>query len=70
VSTPSKVVVTRTFTYDVPSILQEWRDVGDHVPTWEEIFEVIHEWAHEDMQRPAEILDFRVLDESDNEIQK
>lgn len=48
---PEHINVIRTFTYDVPSIvndLKEMNDDSDYEPDIDEIMEYIHDWAYED----------------------
>jgi hypothetical protein len=59
---PSHVIVTKTFTYDVEALMSNWAAVNDGIrPTWEEAFEMIQEWAYEDMRRVPEDINYEFV---------
>lgn len=59
---PDKVVVTRTFTYDVERTMTSWAENNGGIrPTIEEVYELIREWAHEDMSREPDELDIQYI---------
>lgn len=60
-----KIVVTRTFTYDVDRVIEDWASMNDGIrPTEEEALELVEEWAYEDMRSPASRHDIVFTDES------
>ena len=70
-STPKKIVVTRTFTYDVQEVMNSIRDVHNDQKmklTLDDVWDLVSEWAHEDMRSPASRHDLVWLDENGNQI--
>lgn len=66
-----KIVVSRTFTYDVNEIKQSIRDINNDPGlsvSDEEVFDLVNEWAHEDMRSPASRHDITWSDEDGKEL--
>lgn len=63
------IVVMRTFTYDVEKIKTEWAENHDGAePTDDDIFEMVEEWASEDMRQPLTRHSVVWMDDEGNEI--
>lgn len=64
-----KIIVHRTFTYDVGEIIQSIRDINNdpelNVPD-QEVWDLVSEWADEDMRSPASRHDITWTDEDGN----
>jgi len=61
------IVCQRTFTYDLEQIVNDWKVMNGNVaPTDEEIWELVKEWAEEDMRSPASRHDITWVDEDGN----
>ena len=66
---PKYITVQRTFTYDVEEVKATWAEMNDgEAPTDDEIFEMVKEWAYEDMRSPASRHDTTWVDENGNEL--
>lgn len=59
---PTHVIATKTFTYDVEALMTTWAESNDGIrPTWEDAFEMIQEWAHEDMRRVPDEISYELV---------
>jgi len=61
-----KIVATRTFTYDVNEVKQSIRDINNDQTLYvsdEEVWNLVSEWAYEDMRSPASRHDMTFTDE-------
>ena len=70
-TTPKKLVVTRTFSYNVQEVMNSIRDINndkDMKVTLDDVWELVSEWAYEDMRTPASRHDMVWKDEKGNEI--
>ena len=68
---PERINVTRTVSYDVPSIVNDLRTMNDdpyYDPNIDEIMEYIDDWVAEDMTAPLSRHDVIVQDENGNEL--
>lgn len=64
-----KIIVHRTFTYDVGEIIQSIRDINNDPElnvSDQEVWELVSEWADEDMRSPASRHDITWTDEDGN----
>lgn len=62
-----KITVTRTFTYDVDRILEDWATMNGGIPCGiDDALELIEEWALEDMGRPVSRNDMVFTDDAGN----
>lgn len=63
-SNKKKIVVQRTFTYDVEEIKSEWAKMNDgEEPDDEDVWDMVQERAYEDMASPASRHDMTFTDE-------
>jgi hypothetical protein len=67
----SKIICQRTFTYDVEEVKNSIRDINND-PTlevsFEEVCNLVYEWAYEDMRSPASRHDLTFVNENNEEI--
>lgn len=66
-TTPKKLVVTRTFSYDVQEVMNSIRDINndqDMKVTLDDVWDLVSEWAYEDMRTPATRHDMAWTDEN------
>lgn len=66
-----KIVVTRTFTYDVDEVKQSIRDINNDPElnvSDEEVWDLVYEWAYEDMRSPASRHDMTFTDDAGNPV--
>lgn len=63
-----RIIVTRTFTYDVEEIKKEWVENHGTEATEDDIIEQIQGWVEEDMRSPLSRHDLVWVDDEGNEI--
>lgn len=63
-----KIVVTRTFTYDVEKVVEEWIANHGKEPTEDEIMDLIEQWVEDDMRSPLDRHSLVWMDDEGNEI--
>jgi len=67
----NKIICQRTFTYDVEEVKNSIRDINND-PTLdvslEEVWDLVYDWAIEDMASPATHHDLTFVDEDNEEI--
>jgi hypothetical protein len=68
---PKEIKTSRTFVYDVPSIVQSLvdmdADLNHEDVTLDMVLDLVVEWAYEDMRSPIED-EPRLFDENGNEL--
>ena len=64
---PEKINVIRSITYDVPSIVDSLKEMGEDINI-DSVMEYIEDWVSEDMASPISRHDITYLDENGNEL--
>ena len=64
---PEKINVIRSITYDVPSIVDSLKEMGEDINI-DSVMEYIEDWVSEDMASPLSRHDITYLDENGNEL--
>ena len=65
---PEKINVIRSITYDVPSIVDCLKEMGEEDINIDSVMEYIEDWVSEDMASPISRHDITYLDENGNEL--
>jgi len=68
---PTKIVCQRTFTYDVEEVKNSIRDINNDQTlevSLEEVWDLVYEWAYEDMRSVPSRHDLTFVDEDGKEI--
>lgn len=68
---PTKIVCQRTFTYDVEEVKNSIRDINNDQTlevSLEEVWDLVYEWAYEDMRSAPSRHDLTFVDEDGKEI--
>tara|TARA_R110000868_G_scaffold160864_2_gene390694 strand:+ start:516 stop:767 length:252 start_codon:yes stop_codon:yes gene_type:complete len=64
---PEKINVIRSITYDVPSIVDSLKEMGEDINI-DSVMEYIEDWVSEDMASPISRHDITYLDENGQEL--
>ena len=65
---PEKINVIRSITYDVPSIVDSLKEMGEENINIDSVMEYIEEWVSEDMASPISRHDITYLDENGEDL--
>ena len=65
---PEKINVIRSITYDVPSIVDSLKEMGEEDIGIDSVMEYIEDWVAEDMTAPLSRHDLTYLDENGQEL--
>ena len=65
---PEKINVIRYITYDVPSIVDSLKEMGEEDIGIDSVMEYIEDWVAEDMTAPLSRHDLTYLDENGQEL--
>lgn len=64
---PEKINVIRSITYDVPSIVDSLKEMGEDINI-DSVMEYLEDWVAEDMASPISRHDVTYLDENGQEL--
>ena len=65
---PERINVVRSITYDVPSIIDSLKEMGEENIDIDSVMEYIQDWVGEDMRAPISRHDITYLDENGQEL--
>jgi hypothetical protein len=65
---PERINVIRSITYDVPSIVDSLKEMGEEDINIDTVMEYIEDWVSEDMASPLSRHDITYLDENGEEL--
>ena len=65
---PKLITAARYFAYNPAKIAEDWEEMNGAQPEWEDIIELIREWAEEDLRSPISKHDVVWLDEAGQEL--
>jgi len=65
---PERINVVRSITYDVPSIIDSLKEMGEEDIDIDSVMEYIQDWVSEDMASPISRHDLTYLDENGQEL--
>jgi len=65
---PEKINVIRSITYDVPSIVDSLKEMGEEDINIDNVIEYIKDWVEEEMASPISRHDITYLDENGVEL--
>ena len=66
---PKVVTVSRRFTYDTNAIAEDWKEMNDADPEWDDVISLIEDWATEDLRSPISRHDVSYTDENGKELE-
>jgi hypothetical protein len=66
-TTPKRITVTRSFTYDIEDIRLSYRETSGDTLTDDEVLDLINEWALEDHTSPISRHDLVMVDSDTGE---
>jgi len=66
---PEKINVIRSITYDVPSIVDSLKEMGEEDINIDSVMEYIEEWVSDDMSSPISRHDITYLDENGEDLE-
>ena len=66
-TTPKRITVTRSFTYDIEDIRLSYRETSGDTLTDDEVLDLINEWAQEDHASPISRHDLVMVDSDTGE---
>jgi hypothetical protein len=65
---PERINVIRSITYDVPSIIDSLKEMGEEDIDIDSVIKYIQDWVEEDMRAPISRHDLTYLDENGQEL--
>jgi hypothetical protein len=65
---PERINVVRSITYDVPSIIDSLKEMGEEDIDIDSVIKYIQDWVEEDMRAPISRHDLTYLDENGQEL--